>query len=358
MIVVFSLFKNIKMKRLFYVLTMLIVLSSCLNSYSPREIDNLVIKQYPFYKTSVRAIKAIDSNQLYYAAADGSHGIISEYNNSNKKYNIRYKDSIIPNFRSLASNGKDFFALSIGNPALLYKINDGKATLVYKEENEKVFYDSLKFFDEQNGIAMGDPTEDCLSIITTSDGGNSWQKIPCSELPKTEPGEAAFAASNTNIKIINKTVWIATGGLKARVFKSSDMGKTWSVFNTPIVQGKSSQGIYSMDFADENHGIIIGGDYTKPQENINNKAITVDGGKTWTIVANGQIPNYKSCVQYIPNTKGKELIAVGKTGVSFSNDGGNSWKDVSSDSYYTIDFINEKMAWLAGNQKIGKLILP
>ena len=85
---------------------------------------------------------------------------------------------------------------------------------------------------------------------------------------------------------------------------------------------------------------------------------TIDGGKTWTIVANGQIPNYKSCVQYIPNTNGKELIAVGKTGVSFSNDGGNSWNDVSSDSYYTIDFINEKMAWLAGNQKIGKLILP
>ena len=90
---------------------------------------------------------------------------------------------------------------------------------VYTEVNPKVFYDSMKFFDESHGIAMGDPTENCLSIILTNDGGNTWTKVPCEKLPPVVEGEAAFAASNTNIKVLGNTAWIVTGGTKARVFK-------------------------------------------------------------------------------------------------------------------------------------------
>jgi hypothetical protein len=124
-----------------------------------------------------------------------------------------------------------------------------------------------------------------------------------------------------------------------------------------MVQGNGPQGIYSIDFYDKNNGIIIGGDYSKPNKNMANKAITTDGGKTWALIADGENPGYKSCVQYVPNTNGKEVFAVGKTGISFSNDGGNSWSEISKDSYYTIQFLDRNTAWLAGNNKIGKLIL-
>jgi photosystem II stability/assembly factor-like uncharacterized protein len=92
-------------------------------------------------------------------------------------------------------------------------------------------------------------------------------------------------------------------------------------------------------------------------ENNANKAITSDGGETWTIVADGENPNYKSCVQYVPNSAGKELFAVGKTGISYSKNGGMSWIEVSKESYYTIQFIDKNTAWLGGNQRIGKLEL-
>jgi hypothetical protein len=62
-------------------------------------------------------------------------------------------------------------------------------------------------------------------------------------------------------------------------------------------------------------------------------------------------------VQYVPNTNGKEIFAVGKTGISYSNNGGFSWKEVSNESYYAIQFIDRNTAWLSGNNKIGKLIL-
>ena len=215
----------------------------------------------------------------------------------------------------------------------------------------------MAFFDDKNGIAIGDPTSTCISIILTHDGGDTWKKIACDKLPVAFDGEASFAASNTNIAIVKNTVWVVTGGTKARVFKSTDKGETWEVYETPIIQGNGPQGIYSVDFADELHGIVIGGDYLNPKENNANKAITKDGGKTWTIVASGEHPGYKSCVQYVPNTQGKEVFAVGKSGVSYSNDGGLSWKEVSTESYYSIQFVNQSTAWLSGPGKIGKLLL-
>jgi len=251
------------------------------------------------------------------------------------------------------------YALSISNPALLYQYNFSDSFIVYKENHPNVFYDSMKFFDEINGIAIGDPTDgNCLSILLTNDGGNTWKKVSCQQIPKVVEGEAAFAASNTNIKILGNTVWIVSGGVKSRIFKSIDLGVTWNVYETPIIQGTNTQGIYSVDFADENNGIVIGGDYSQPNENFKNKAITSDGGKSWTLVADGESPSYKSCVQYVPNTNGKEVFAVGKTGVSYSNNGGISWNEVSKEAYYTIQFVNSNIAWLSGNNKIGKLILP
>ena len=229
--------------------------------------------------------------------------------------------------------------------------------LYIKKTHPKVFYDAMSFFDEENGIAMGDPTEECLSIIITKNGGNTWEKLPCEVLPVIENGEAAFAASNSNISIAGSHAWLVTGGLKARVFHTPDMGKTWEVFNTPIISGGQMTGIYSVDFYDEKNGIIFGGDWNDKENNVANKAITNDGGKTWQLVSNGKEPGYKSCVQYVPNTKGNELFAVGSTGVSFSNDGGQSWKKVTDEGYYTIRFVNENFAWLAGKNKIGKMIL-
>ncbi|WP_339883972.1 oxidoreductase [Polaribacter vadi] len=346
------------MKRISLLISVFLLIICCTTEYIPRNIDAIEIEAFKMEDTSIRAIITLDKNNVAYAGSDGSFGFKTYKGVSLHTQNIKYQDSIAPNFRSLAFNGTDYFALSIANPALLYKISDDQYSLVYKEEHAKVFYDSMHFFDDNiHGIAVGDPTENCASIILTDDAGKTWNKLSCENLPKFEEGEAFFAASNTNIKTIGSTVWIASGGTKARVLKSDDFGQTWQIFETPIIQGNGPQGIYAMDFADKNNGIIIGGDYSKPLENKANKAITKDGGKTWTLVANNQNPNYKSCVQYVPNTNGKEVFAVGKTGVSFSNDGGVSWKDVSDESYYAIQFVDKNTAWLSGNEKIGKLIL-
>jgi len=347
------------MKRhiLSLIISFTVIFYSCNQGIAPREFETISIEEIKIDSTSIRAIHVLKDSTLFFTTSNGLVGMSAGFDSNMITSQIKY-DTITPHFRSIASNGNAIFVLSVGNPALLYKYIDGESQLVYKEEHEKVFYDSMSFFDTQNGIAMGDPTEGCLSVILTNDGGNSWSKIPCDILPKIENGEAAFAASNTNIAIVDSNVWVVTGGQRARVFYSPDKGKTWKVYNTPITQGGKMTGIYSVDFYDHNNGIIFGGNWEDKDDNTSNKAITTDGGKTWKLVADNSEPGYKSCVQYIPNTNGKELIAVGSTGVSFSNDGGNSWTEVSTEKdYYTIQFVNENIAWLAGNNKIGKLIL-
>lgn len=349
---------KVKIMKIFYLFCLSLFLFSCQSNSISRNYNSITITEIKKDSTSIRAIYAIDSDKIAYAGSRGDFAITSDAGNTWQTKSIVYQDSILPHFRSLAFNGKDYFALSVANPALLYKISNDSVELVYRESHEKVFYDSMHFFDDKiHGIAVGDPTSNCPSILLTEDAGKTWKKLPCDYLPLFEEGEAFFAASNTNIKTIGSTVWIASGGKKARILKSVDFGKTWEIYNTPIIQGDGPQGIYSIDFHDLDNGIIIGGDFSKPLENLKNKAITKDGGKTWELVADGRNPNYKSCIQYVPDTHGKELFAVGKTGVSFSNDGGKTWKEVSKDSYYTIQFVDKNNAWLSGHQKIGRLKL-
>ena len=345
------------MKKYILIICLALICFSCKQEYIVRSFDSINIQKFDMDSTSIRAIKAISADEMLFAGSRGDIGITDDGGKTWQIQKLTYQDSIVPHFRSLAKTSSAIFALSIANPALLYKINFGENKIVYKEKGEKVFYDAMTFLDDKTGIAIGDPIGGCTSIIMTYDGGETWNKIDCSNLPKVNEGEASFAASNTNIAFYKNTIWVVTGGTKARILKSADKGKTWKIFDTPIIQGNGPQGIYSVDFYNQNIGIIMGGDFSKPNENKANKAITNDGGKTWTLVADGKAPNYKSAVKYIPGTKGKEVIAVGKTGVSFSNDGGKTWKDISKDGYYAIDFVDKNTAWLSGHQKIGKLIL-
>ncbi len=306
---------------------------------------------------NVRALEVIDDHFFAFLTSRGNMGVV-EIGKPQYKVNYPFKvksDSIVPNFRALAGNSKRGYGLSIGSPALLFKLDIGKDRVVYREAHPKAFYDAMDFWNDDEGIAIGDPTDGCMSIIITRDGGDTWTKLSCDDLPKTNEGEAAFAASDTNIAIVGDHTWVATGGKASRVLYSSDRGKTWEVFNTPMVQGKETTGIYSIDFYDALNGFAIGGDYTKPDENAANKMITVDGGKTWNLVAKNKNPGYRSCVQYVPNGEGKALAAIGFKGIDYSNDSGKSWKHLSDEGFYTIRFLNDSIAFAAGGGRVSKL---
>ena len=337
--------------RKFSVILIIIILFSCKESKEKPPFTSVEIETIYNDSLSIRAIEIV-GNSLSYAANKGTFGSIDLESGKIREAVEKYHTSI-PEFRAVAHTSTDFFMLSVGNPALLYKTGDGgKMDLVYIEEGEGVFYDAMTFWNDKEGIAVGDTVNDCFSIIITRDGGKTWNKLSCDRLPDKIEGEGAFAASNTNIKTIGDKTWIAT---TKRILFSSDKGKTWETFQTPILSTEATQGIYSIDFYTEQLGIAIGGDYTKPEKNTANKAITIDGGKTWQLIADGQEPSYKSCVQFVPNASGKEIVTVGFTGISYSSDRGMTWNQLSDESFYTIRFLNDSIAYAAGKNRIAKL---
>jgi len=324
--------------------------------------QNITIKTFEEFKiknTSIRAIEVVNDSTVWFAGSNGKFGKIIK--NQVVLDSITFEDKKI-NFRSIAYNGESIFILSIENPAILYKINPfgeklNLPKIVYQENHESVFYDAMAFFDTKNGIAMGDPTSDCLSVILTNDGGKTWKKLPCGNLPNIHEGEAAFAASNTNIAISGKNAWLVTGGKKSRVFYSNDLGLNWNVVETPITQGGKMTGIYTVDFYDDNNGIIMGGNWEEKSSTHATKALTKDGGKTWSLISKNQLPGYISCVQYVPNSEGERIIAVSTEGIYYSKNKGEIWHKISDKSYYSIMFIDKNTAWLSGNNKIAKMQL-
>lgn len=306
-------------------------------------------------KISIRAL-TLDQNKVWYAADKSRFGFFDLTLNQKKEVQIPFEKSV--EFRSIAQTNKYVFIISVANPALLYRISkeDFSYKLVYQENHEKVFYDSMQFWNDKVGVAIGDPLEGSFSIITTRDGGNSWQKTPANQIPKLEEGEAAFAASNTNIVIKGKTTWIVSGGKKSRVYSSKDKGKNWTVYETPMVQGKQMTGIFTADFYDSKIGFISGGNYEVLTQNFDNKARTTNGGKTWDLVAQNQGFGYASCVQYVPHSNGKGLVSVGASGLFYSNDGGDNWKQLAIDNtLYTIRFLNDFTAIAAGKNKLIRI---
>ncbi len=93
--------------------------------------------------------------------------------------------------------------------------------------------------------------------------------------------------------------------------------------------------------------MIVGGDYTKEKEAVDNLAMTNDGGVTWTLVKG--LSGYRSAVAYVPGAKTPTLVAVGPSGSDYSTDDGRTWKQLDGPGFDTLSFARGKgVGWGAG----------
>jgi len=254
------------------------------------------------------------------------------------------------------------YLLSIGEgeKSRIYKTTDGGLhwTLQFKNTRPAAFFDAMAFWDRDHGIAMSDPVGGRFLIITTSDGGQTWRETPAERMPPALNGEGGFAASGTCITVQGKhNVWFGTGGTAgARVFRSTDRGRTWKAANTSVASGTKGAGIFSIAFRDAKHGVVVGGDYTKENESTNNTAITKDGGRTWTAINTSRPNGYRSLVAYVHGAPALTLIAVGPSGSDYSTDHGESWHSLSAEGFHTASFASGT-GWAAGeNGRLAKYI--
>ena len=231
-----------------------------------------------------------------------------------------------------------------GNMSRIYKTRNGGETwkLQFSGSGKQFFLDALACISETECFALSDPVDGKFVLISTTDGQN-WKELPRDSMPAALPGEGAFAASNSCLAIFDKReIYFVTGGGAARVFHSPDLGRTWTVTDTPIIKGNPSWGAFSIARLG---GIlvVVGGDFKDDADSKRTAAYSLDGGVTWT-PATRPPTGFRSAVAFLNRDT---LLSAGTGGEDVSTDQGTHWTrtgDIDLNAIAVLD----GAAWAVG----------
>jgi photosystem II stability/assembly factor-like uncharacterized protein len=252
------------------------------------------------------------------------------------------------------------YLLSIGNGAQsrIYKTtNAGQNwTLQFTNPDAEGFYDCFDFWDPNRGIAIGDAIGMQIAILTTTDGGANWVRVPPSSLPPAMPNEGSFAASGTCLDARpGGHAWIVSSNPdRGRVLHTADYGRTWRVDTLPITTHQGS-GPQSIGFRDERHGFALGGGNNAQATDVL-AAITTDGGRTWIPRARPPMRTGVWGGVWVPNASRPTVVAVGPAGAVWSRDEGATWVPIDTLNYWSVGFASPRAGWAVGTRgRITKL---
>ena len=198
----------------------------------------------------LRGVSAVSSEVAW---ASGANGTVLRTTDGGRRWQVLPVPGAEQlDFRDVdAMSDSVAYALSIGagETSRIYKTADGGAhwDLQFANKDPGIFLDAMAFSDAAHGIAFSDSVDGRFVILTTGNGGRTWERVPAVRLPPALPREGAFAASGTNVAMHGRHAWIGTTA--ARVLRSSDGGGTWKVATTPLATGPTA-GIFSIAFRD------------------------------------------------------------------------------------------------------------
>lgn len=205
-------------------------------------------------------------------------------------------------------------AMSGGNATVMKTVNGGGQWSSSSVGAITDFINALYFFDENEGVILGDPVGSKWGVGRTTDGGKTWLPVNISASPIV--GETGLVRSSCQV---DDNVWFGT--TKGRVFYSANRGQNWQAYT--VVNGAT---IVSLSFSSAQRGVVLyrmGSDASLPVL----VASTTDGGKTWqTNIHNFADENMQPVALYA-SANSLQTIAVGSNSQMFvSMDNGHTWK--------------------------------
>jgi hypothetical protein len=232
-----------------------------------------------------------------------------------------------------------------GEKSRLYKTTDGckKWNDNLRNDDPNGFFDVMQFVHSdfgfaiagpKTGVLIGDPVKGQFKTNAMMLGyGWFLDTDGC----KSEAGEAAFAASNSSaFEFGNRRYILGTGGRPgaaihiSALLYSSDGGGPCKRIAVPMAGGTDSSGVFSVFFKSLENGIIVGGDYTKPNESKGTAAWSNDSGRSWT--ASTTPPHgFRFAVQWSDALK--VWITVGTNGSDISRNDGKTWQPLDDGNW-------------------------
>ncbi|NUO83754.1 T9SS type A sorting domain-containing protein [candidate division KSB1 bacterium] len=312
---------------------------------------------------TILALKAVDENTVWAGATGGTYLRTTDGGATWKTGGVPGATALHFNAIAVIDQDTAYYTGQNWNTlqdARIYKTTDGGATWTQQYRNTGVgaFFNSIAFWNANNGVATSDPVGGSFLIVTTTDGGATWNQVPAANLPAPKPNEyAGFGdAGGTTLFVEGKNkAWFGTGnGAPIRVIKSTDQGKTWTSVSTPLPTTGNFFGISTVTFADSLTGFAGGykSSYSKTETML---VKTTDGGQSWNLVPAFNL--HPSTIQYIPNTNNKMMVASSGQGAAYSNDGGDTWQILpSTQPTYALSFVSPTVGWASSLYLNGKVL--
>ncbi len=306
--------------------------------------------------TSIRGLSVVDDNVAWIS---GSKGYIAITRNGGKNWDWQQvKGFEKADFRDIeAFSDKEAVIMSSGTPALILKTIDGGASWheKYRNADTSYFFDAVDFDSPKHGVVLGDPIKGKFVLMETKDGGETWG--PYKNPPDALPGEAAFAASGTCLRIVKGAVAISSGGINARFIYFNITIGSWQYDPLPIMHHKSSQGAFSFAMG-RGRLLFVGGDYANDKKTDSVAAVALprlDATLMYAPIKTGPL-GFQSCVEYI---FGNTFLSTGTPGSNITTDDGKAWAKIDGTSFNVCRKAKHgKLVLLAGNGgKIGILHL-
>ena len=126
--------------------------------------------------SSFRGLSVVNDNLLW---VSGSNGTVGRSNDAGKSWKwMTVKGFEKTDFRDIeAFDEKTAVIMAVDTPAYILRTNDGGENwkVVYKNDDKGMFLDAMDFYNEQEGIVVGDPMNGRFFIATTSDSGKNWK---------------------------------------------------------------------------------------------------------------------------------------------------------------------------------------
>jgi photosystem II stability/assembly factor-like uncharacterized protein len=298
----------------------------------------------------LQAVSVVSDDVAWVSGLEGTFGRTTDGGNTWEIGVVEGAEEL--QFRDLhAVSSEVAYLLSAGpgTQSRIYKTMDGGKSwaLQFANDEPEGFFDCMDFWDASHGLAYGDSVRGELVVLATEDGG-TWRPVPQEALPRARDGEGGFAASGTCVVTQGDSVaYIATGAGSARVLRTSDRGRSWDSFATPVVGDSETSGLTSVAFAKTGDGLAAGGDISTPESTQPNVAVTSDGGGSWQLATSPFLgPVYG--VAGVPGTSPPVFVAVGPKGAAYTRDGAVSWTALSDESFWSVGFGPSGRGYMVG----------
>jgi len=218
------------------------------------------------------------------------------------------------------------------------KTTDGGATWSQKTTTQFSggWANVIHCFSADTVMAMGDPTGGYFEIQLTFNGGNTWTRVPASDIPAALAGETGTSGGYC---AVGNSIWFPTS--RGRCYRSSDKGLHWNVSSVAYANIRIS-------FSDSQNGIAflpgLSTGYYK----------TSDGGSTWDLNPGSISAFLYGSVSRVPGIDNGYVVTTYDTtsaSVFFTPDGFNTFIKIDSNIHNSsfIYFKDASTGWLGGS---------